>query len=125
MVAAGIAYDPVVDDGAGGVDMIAEQITAPEKSLETVSLSAPRIEVTQLHHQYDTRRVLDGIDLAVAPGEIVALLGPNGSGKTTLFRILSTLMPPQHGVVRIDGHDVATDSLAARGKFGVIFQSPG
>lgn len=51
--------------------------------------------------------VLSGIDLAIAPGELVGLIGPNGSGKTTLLRALAGLAPPLAGTVRYDGHDAA------------------
>ena len=57
-------------------------------------------------------------------GEIFALLGPNGGGKTTLFRILSTLLMPSEGTVRVFGHDVRTQAAAVRRAIGVVFQSP-
>ncbi len=53
-------------------------------------------------------KVLDGIDLEVAPGEILALLGPSGCGKTTLLRILAGFLAPDEGQVAIDGTVVAT-----------------
>jgi ABC-2 type transport system ATP-binding protein len=82
------------------------------------------VEVSDLRHAYGDRVALDGVSLSVAPGEVFALLGPNGSGKTTLFRILSTLVPPPPGKVRIAGHDPATDRDAVRRNIGVVFQSP-
>ncbi len=77
-----------------------------------------------LQHRYGDHQALKGIDLEVRAGQIVALLGPNGSGKTTLFRLLCTLMPIQQGTVHIAGIDVAANPLAARGRIGVVFQSP-
>jgi phosphonate transport system ATP-binding protein len=63
-------------------------------------------------HQLDValggRPVLRGIDLAVAPGERVALLGPSGAGKTTLFRVLNLGLPPDAGSYRLAGTDSAT-----------------
>ena len=67
---------------------------------------------------------LDGVSLAVRPGEVVGLLGPNGSGKSTLFRVLASLLRPTAGSVRIFGHDAATEPAAARRMLGVVFQSP-
>ncbi len=53
------------------------------------------------------RPVLCGVDLAVAPGEVVGLVGPNGSGKTTLLRVASRLLAPDAGEVRLDGQPLA------------------
>ena len=49
---------------------------------------------------------LDGVSLAVEPGEIVALIGPNGSGKSTLLRVIAGLLPADRGSVSIDGRPV-------------------
>ena len=80
--------------------------------------------VRDLHHRYGDHLALDGVELDVLPGQIVALLGPNGSGKTTLFRLLCTLLPIQSGRIQIDGVDVQSNPLAARNKIGIVFQSP-
>jgi len=77
-----------------------------------------------VRHSYGEREALCGVDLAIRPGEIFALLGPNGSGKTTLFRLLSTLVPVQTGRIEVAGIDVAADPLAVRGRIGIVFQSP-
>lgn len=79
---------------------------------------------TNVRHQYGSSMALDGVDLSVAAGEVVALLGKNGSGKTTLFRLLCTLLPLQHGSITIAGLDVAKQPLAVRGQIGIVFQSP-
>ena len=84
---------------------------------------------TSVRHAYDTKSgettwALQGIDLTTHAGEIFALLGPNGSGKTTLFRLLCTLLPIQHGTIRIGGIDSRTNPLAVRRQIGIVFQSP-
>ena len=75
-------------------------------------------------HLYGDRRAVDGINLRIETGEIFGLLAPNGGGKTTLFRVLSTMLHPTSGRVRILGLDPKTDSPAIRGRIGVVFQNP-
>ncbi|GAA1646189.1 ABC transporter ATP-binding protein [Actinoplanes couchii] len=71
-------------------------------------------------------RVLRGVDLEVARGSIVALLGSNGAGKTTLVRILSTLLRADEGTVRVNGFDVRTQggdvrrSISLTGQFAAV-----
>ncbi|MFM2043902.1 MAG: iron(III) dicitrate transport ATP-binding protein fecE [Pseudomonadota bacterium] len=63
----------------------------------------PLIAATGIRHAFAGRPVLDGIDIAIAPGERVGLIGPNGAGKTTLLRILAGLLRPDAGMVRLGG----------------------
>jgi ABC-2 type transport system ATP-binding protein len=85
---------------------------------------SPAVEVENLHHAYGDREALAGISFSVAHGEIFALLGPNGGGKTTLFKILSTLMLPTSGAVRLLGHDLVLEAFLVRKRLGVVFQQP-
>jgi ABC-2 type transport system ATP-binding protein len=82
------------------------------------------LEVRGLRHRYGSRTALNGIDLAVEPGEVFGLLGPNGGGKTTLFRIVATRLQPTEGTVRVFGDDVARDPARVRRRIGVVFQAP-
>ena len=66
--------------------------------------------------------VLDGVELTVEQGTVFALLGPNGAGKTTMVRILATLLQPDHGEIRVAGHDVAREPDAVREAIGVTGQ---
>lgn len=72
----------------------------------------PAIEISGLHKSYGTTHVLKGISLTVPRGSVFALLGPNGAGKTTTINILSTLVPPDAGQVRVAGHDVVREPRA-------------
>lgn len=63
---------------------------------------------------------LDGLDLAVHPGEIVSLIGPNGSGKSTLLRVAAGLLPPDRGEVVLDGRVIREPDAA----IGLVFQEP-
>ncbi|MGW4486841.1 ATP-binding cassette domain-containing protein [Amycolatopsis sp. NPDC004368] len=80
------------------------------------------ITATGLRKAYGDQTVLDGIDLDVAEGSVFALLGPNGAGKTTTVQILSTLLAPDAGHVRVAGHDLATDPEGVRTAIGVTGQ---
>ena len=86
--------------------------------------SAPAIEVAELSHAYRDRQALRAVSFEIAAGEIFAFLGPNGGGKSTLFRVLSTLMPPQHGRVDIFGQSVVEKQFVVRETIGVVFQAP-
>ena len=82
----------------------------------------PAIEVVGLRKSFGDHVVLDGIDLTVPRGTVLALLGPNGAGKTTTVNILSTLIRADGGSARVAGHDVATDGFAVRSAIGVTGQ---
>jgi len=80
------------------------------------------VDVRGLRKSFGTLTVLDGVDLAVATGTVTALLGPNGAGKTTAVGILSTLLRPDAGTVRVAGNDVVTQGAKVRAAIGVTGQ---
>ncbi len=80
--------------------------------------------VEALTHRYGQRTALNKVSFEVGKGEIFGLLGPNGGGKTTLFRILSTLVAPSEGTVRLFGIDVVRQQSEIRRRIGVVFQAP-
>jgi ABC-2 type transport system ATP-binding protein len=81
------------------------------------------IRVTGVTKSFGRQEVLCGVDLEVARGSIVALLGENGAGKTTLISILSTLVRPDAGTATIDGLDVVRDRDAVKAKISLTGQS--
>lgn len=89
-------------------------------------MTAAAIEIRGLRKSFGTTTVLDGVDLYVQQGHIVALLGSNGAGKTTTVNICSTLLKPDAGEVRVAGHDVlqAGDqvrrSISLTGQFAAV-----
>ena len=87
--------------------------------------AAPIISIRGLIHRYDGVTALEGIDLDVAPGEIVAVVGENGSGKTTLVKHLNGLLRPTAGSVFVDGLDAATTRVSDLARHvGLVFQNP-
>src|SRR3954464_3121952 len=68
-------------------------------------------------------RAVVGVDLDVAPGEIVGFLGPNGAGKTTTLRMLTTLLEPTAGTATVAGCDLITDPVGVRRRIGYVSQS--
>ena len=80
------------------------------------------IEVRELSHEFGGRRVLNDIELDVAPGEILVVMGSSGGGKTTLLKCLGGLLVPTHGTVEIGGVDMRTHPDDARDKIGFVFQ---
>ncbi|MEU9303944.1 ATP-binding cassette domain-containing protein [Streptomyces sp. NPDC048269] len=80
------------------------------------------IHATGLTKSYGALRVLDGIDLAVPRGSVLALLGPNGAGKTTAVRLLATLTAPDSGTARVAGYDVTAERARVRERISLTGQ---
>jgi ABC-2 type transport system ATP-binding protein len=75
-----------------------------------------------LHKSFNDHKAVNGVSFTINEGEIFGLLGPNGAGKTTTIRILSTILPPDHGDVTIGGHSIRHDPDAVRRIIGVCPQ---
>ena len=111
-----------LERGLGMVDQ------APLEAQGTFALprAAGRIELKGVGVRYrgeDEAYALDHVDLAIAPGETVALVGPSGSGKTTLINLLPRFVLPSTGRVLLDGHDIADWKLGAlRAQFAMVSQ---
>ncbi len=83
---------------------------------------AVAVHIRGLVKKFDRLRVLDGIDLEIAPGELFFLLGPSGCGKTTLLRCLAGFYTPEEGSIHIGGEDVTHEPPHVRDT-GMVFQS--
>ena len=79
----------------------------------------PGLFVSDLVKSYGNRRVVDGLTLQVAPGEVVGLLGPNGAGKTTAFYMIIGLVKPDTGKIVFDGVDVTDFPVHRRSRLGL------
>ena len=86
-------------------------------------MTTPRLETRELALGYDGATFATGIDLVLAPAEIVAILGPSGSGKSTLLSTIAGVVPEAGGRVLVDGVDVTDLPIHRRG-IGMIFQEP-
>ena len=82
------------------------------------------ISVNNLTRQYGDFTAVDGISFDIGPGEILGLVGPNGAGKTTTLRCLAGIIAPTLGNVRIAGHDIQKDSIAAKHALAFIPDEP-
>ena len=80
----------------------------------------PFVELEDVDVSHGEVRVLEGINLTVAPGDFLGIIGPNGSGKTTLLRVMLGLLPPDRGHVRLFGH--APSSFRQWGRLGYVPQ---
>src|ERR671928_405022 len=86
-------------------------------------MDAHAIEAQALVREFKNGpRAVDGIDLAVAAGEIYGFLGPNGAGKSTTVLMLTTLLPPTAGRARVAGHDVVREGPQVRTAIGAALQ---
>src|SRR6202021_3578370 len=104
---------PRATPGPGGVNTV----------LSTgVNTAVAAISARGLRKSYGEKIALDGIDLTVQQGTILALLGPNGAGKTTAVQLLTTYLRPDAGETRIAGQDPATNPQAVRRALGVTGQ---
>jgi ABC-2 type transport system ATP-binding protein len=90
--------------------------------MQSANASEPAIGVTGLVKSYGDVRALDGVDLEAPPGSVLGLLGPNGAGKTTAVRVLTTLLRPDAGTVRVTGLDVVRDAVELRSRIGLAGQ---
>jgi ABC-2 type transport system ATP-binding protein len=82
------------------------------------------ITVTNLVKTYGEIKAVQGISFFVKQGEIFAFLGPNGAGKTTTIKMLTTLLEPTSGSIRVNGFDPQKDQAAVRQSLGIVFQDP-
>ncbi|OFE15941.1 ABC transporter ATP-binding protein [Humibacillus sp. DSM 29435] len=77
--------------------------TIPSDVATDASQSPPRVEMRGIHKSYGALDVLKGVDLTIAPGEVIGLIGDNGAGKSTLMKMLAGAETPDRGEILVDG----------------------
>ena len=94
---------------------------ASDREPTSRSVPAPSggLAATDLQKRFRGRRVVDGVSIDIAPGEVVGLLGPNGAGKTTSFHLILGLIPPDGGTVALDGQDITSLPMYLRARRGI------
>ena len=91
-----------------------------------IDWAKPRLRVTGLKKHYGERVVIDGVDLEVFPGQIVALIGASGSGKSTLLKCVNLIEEISDGQIFLDGEDISAPGVnedSIRAQVGLVFQS--
>ncbi len=83
------------------------------------AVTEPLLSTEKLIKEYRRRRVVNGVSISVAPGEIVGLLGPNGAGKTTTFNMVVGLIKPDKGAVRFQGRNITGLPMHRRARLGI------
>jgi lipopolysaccharide export system ATP-binding protein len=82
-----------------------------------------KLATRDLAKRYGERKVVDGVSLELARGEIVGLLGPNGAGKTTTFHMITGFIRPEHGTITLDDHDITRMPVYKRARLGLGYLS--
>ncbi len=99
-------------------------VPEPARPLRLGEVSG-RIELREVAFRYGNRSVLRGVDLAIAPGEMIGLVGHSGSGKTTLVNLICRFYDVTEGAIRLDGADIRSLALADyRRNIGLVLQEP-
>ncbi|MDX1486128.1 MAG: ABC transporter transmembrane domain-containing protein, partial [Alphaproteobacteria bacterium] len=123
-----------VQRAAGATERLLEilalkpDITAPENPVALPEPPIGTVTFDNVTFHYPSRpdhSALEGLNLDIAPGETVALVGPSGAGKTTVFQLALRFYDPQEGTVSLDGVDLKqVDPVAARKRIGLVSQEP-
>lgn len=86
--------------------------------------ASPILEFRRVGKRFGRVRALDGVDLAVRPGELVALLGSPGAGTSTMVKLAAALLRPDQGLVALFGRDLRTAGRDLFGRIGFVFEEP-
>jgi polar amino acid transport system ATP-binding protein len=79
-------------------------------------MAEPQLQLKNIHKRFGNLEVLKGVDLDVAKGEVICILGPSGSGKSTLLRCVNLLAPPEEGEIFLEGQDICKGPNSGTGE---------
>jgi len=82
------------------------------------------VQVDGLTKLYGEFTAVNELSFSIQPGEVVGLVGPNGAGKTTTLRCLAGIIPPSRGTIRVGGHDIVRDAIAAKKQLAFFTDEP-
>src|SRR5580765_5407601 len=94
------------------------------ESFTGILARTPMIEVDGLQKLYGNFPAVQGLSFRVGPGEVLGLVGPNGAGKTTTIRSIAGIIIPSRGRIRIGGHDLGREAVAAKSLLAFIPDEP-
>jgi osmoprotectant transport system ATP-binding protein len=98
----------------------------PASSATSSAVAPPVVEFREVHYAYAGRAALDGLDLSLARGEALALVGRSGAGKSTVLKLTNRLLLPQSGTVLVEGRPTADwDPIQLRRRAGYVLQEIG
>ena len=107
-------------DGDNGERSVTERVQTAAGEPTVPPNQPPLIDIDHLTKRFGGFTAVDDLSFQVRRGEVLGFLGPNGAGKSTTMRMLAGFMIPTAGTARIQGHDVQTDSVAARRVLGFL-----
>jgi ATP-binding cassette, subfamily B, bacterial len=99
-------------------------VMEPQKPIDPGKV-AGKLELRGVRFRYGNREVISGIDLSIAPGELIGLVGPSGSGKSTLVNLVCRFYDVAEGAILVDGHDIRSFPIEKfRRNIGIVLQEP-
>jgi ABC-2 type transport system ATP-binding protein len=98
-------------------------VTAGTAAVPRAEMATLAVECADLSYQFATHLAVDHVNLSIEPGQMYGLLGPNGAGKTTTIRMITTLLRPATGAVRVFGLDAAARPMLVRRSIGYVPQA--
>lgn len=83
------------------------------------------LEIINVSKSYGkTEKAVDNLSLTIGNGEIIGFIGPNGAGKTTTIKMITGILKPDEGTIRINGYDINDDPITAKSAFGFVPDTP-